>query len=334
MDKHVLAAGDRPALEDVRDAARRIAPWVQRTPVLRSGSLDRIAGAELFFKCENLQRIGAFKFRGATNAVQILDDAQAARGVVTQSSGNHGAALALAARLRGIPCHVVVPRNAPAVKLAAIRDFGGQVTLCEPTIAARNAACAAIQSRTGAELVHPFDDARVVAGQGTATLELLEQAGRLDAIVAPVGGGGLLSGTAIAAHGVNATIDVVGAEPEGARDAHDSLATGVRITDRVAHTVCDGQRTHLGVLDFDVLREHRATILLADEPAIVAAMRLVFERLKIVIEPSAAVALAVVLGAPAHFAGRRVGIILSGGNVDLDALPWLAARPDGAGESR
>jgi threonine dehydratase len=322
MDSGVSDAMARPAHEDVRAAARRIAPWVQRTPVLRSSGLDRLAGAELFFKCENLQRVGAFKFRGASNAVLSLDAARAARGVVTQSSGNHGAALALAARLRGIPCHVVVPRNAPAVKLEAIRAFGAAITPCEPNMAARNAACAELQSRTGAELVHPFDDARVIAGQGTATLELLEQAGALDAIVAPVGGGGLLSGTALAAHGIDPRVDIVGAEPEQARDAHDSLATGVRIVDRVPETICDGLRGHLGVLGFDILRAHRAAVLLASEAAIVAAMRLVFERLKVVIEPSAAVPLAVVLGQPARFAGKRVGIVLSGGNVDLGALPW------------
>jgi threonine dehydratase len=324
MDSGVLEASTRPAHADVRAAARRIAPWVQRTPVLRSSGLDGLAGAHLYFKCENLQRAGAFKFRGASNAVLSLDDARAARGVVTQSSGKHGAALALAAKLRGIPCHVVVPRNAPAVKLEAIRAFGATITPCEPNMAARNAACAELQARTGAELVHPFDDGRVIAGQGTATLELLEQAGALDAIVAPVGGGGLLSGTALAAHGLDERIDVVGAEPEQARDAHDSLATGVRITDRVPETICDGLRGHLGVLGFAILREHRATVLLASEAAIAAAMRLVFERLKLVIEPSAAVPLAVVLGDPGRFAGKRVGLVLSGGNVDLDTLPWRA----------
>jgi len=320
----VLERDSKPVHGDVLAAGRRIAPWVQRTPVLRSSSLDRMAGATLYFKCENLQRVGAFKFRGASNAVLSLDDPRAARGVVTQSSGNHGAALALAAKLRGIPCHVVVPRNAPAVKLASIRDFGASITQCEPNMAARNAACAELQARTGAELVHPFDDARVIAGQGTATLELFEQAGELDCVVAPVGGGGLLSGTALAAHGVDARIAIVGAEPEQARDAHDSLASGVRITDRVPETICDGLRGHLGVLAFDILREHRAAILLASEVAIAAAMRLVYERLKVVIEPSAAVPLAVVLGDPARFAGQRVGIVLSGGNVDLDALPWQA----------
>ncbi|HET7844900.1 MAG TPA: pyridoxal-phosphate dependent enzyme [Xanthomonadales bacterium] len=325
MDTGALEAGTRPAHGDVRAAARRIAHWVQRTPVLRSGSLDRIAGATLYFKCENLQRVGAFKFRGASNAVLLLDDARAARGVVTRSSGNHGAALALAAKLRGIPCHVVVPRGAPAVKLAAIRDFGASITSCEPNMAARNAACAELQARTGAELVHPFDDGRVIAGQGTATLELIEQAGELDAIVAPVGGGGLLSGTALAAHGIDERIAVIGAEPEAARDAHDSLASGVRITDRVPDTICDGLRGHLGVLGFDILRAHCAGIGLASEQRIAAAMRLVYERLKLVIEPSAAVALAVVLADPERFSGRRVGIVLSGGNVDLDALPWQGA---------
>ncbi|HZH43491.1 MAG TPA: pyridoxal-phosphate dependent enzyme [Lysobacter sp.] len=316
-------ASTPPTYDAIEAAAARIAPHAHVTPVLRSRSLDELAGCELHFKAENLQRIGAFKFRGACNAVFGLDEASAQRGVVTQSSGNHGAALALACRLRGIPAHVVVPHNAPQVKLAAIRAFGAHVVTCEPTIAARDAAMAQVLATTGGEAVHPYNDARVIAGQGTATLELLRQSGGLDAVIAPVSGGGLLSGTALAAHGVDPAIEVWGAEPAQAADAHASLARGERVTDMVPDTICDGLRAQLGTLTFAILREHAAGILLAGEAEIVAAMRLIWERLKLVVEPSAAVPLAVVLRERERFAGRRVGIVLSGGNVDLDTLPAL-----------
>lgn len=308
-----------PSFDDILAAAARIAPHAHVTPVLRSRSLDALAGCELHFKAENLQRVGAFKFRGACNAVFGLDERSAPRGVVTQSSGNHGAAIALACRERGIPAYVVVPRNAPRVKLAAIEAFGAQVTLCDATLAARDAASREVHARTSAELVHPYNDARVIAGQGTATLELLSQAGRLDVVVAPVSGGGLLSGTAIAAHGIDPRIEIRGAEPEQAADAQASLLRGERVTDMVPDTVCDGLRAHLGTLTFPILREHCAGIDLASEAEILAAMRLVWERLKVVIEPSAAVPLAVILRERERYAGRRVGVILSGGNLDLDA---------------
>ena len=318
MDHH-----DRiPDLSELRAAAARIAPYVERTPVRRARSLDALAGCTLHFKCENLQRMGAFKLRGACNAVFSLDDDSAARGVLTQSSGNHGAAVALACALRGIPATVVVPHNAARVKREAIARYGARIVDCEPTQAARDQAMRALLADTGAAVVHPFNDARVIAGQGTATLELLDAVPDIDTVLAPVSGGGLLSGTALAAHGLDPSIAVIGAEPEGARDAHDSLAAGTRITGRATHTLCDGLRAELGPLTFRILQREGARILLADEAAIVAAMRLCFERLKLVVEPSAAVALAVVLGHPQVFAGRRVGIVLSGGNVDLDALPW------------
>lgn len=320
-----------PFFADVLAAAARIAPHAHVTPVLRSRSLDALAGCELHFKCESLQRIGAFKFRGAANAVFGLDDATAARGVVTQSSGNHGAAIALACRLRGIPAHVVAPDNTPRIKLAAIRDFGANLVSCAPTIAARDAICAQVLAETGGELVHPYNDARVIAGQGTATLELLHEVRRLDAVIAPVSGGGLLSGTAIAAHGIDPAIEVWGAEPAQAADAHASLERGERVTDMTPDTVCDGLRAQLGTLTFPILREHCAGIGLASEAEIVRAMRLIWERLKLVVEPSAAVPLAVVLRERERFAGRRVGVILSGGNVDLDALPGLFALASSAG---
>lgn len=309
-------------LSHIYDAAARIAPLARCTPVLTSHSLDALAGCALYFKCENLQRIGAFKFRGAANAVLSLSQAEAARGVVTQSSGNHGAAIALACRLRGIPAHVVVPRSAPRIKLAAIREFGARIIPCDVAQADRDAATARVLAETGANLVHPFNDARVIAGQGTATLELLHEIADLDTVLAPVSGGGLMSGTALAAHGINPAIRCLGAEPEGARDAHDSLASGTRITGRVANTICDGLRAELGPLTFSILRAHLDGILLADESEIIAAMRLIWDRLKLVVEPSAAVPLACVLKNPECFAGRRVGIILSGGNVDLDQLPF------------
>lgn len=316
---------DAPRFDDIQAAAARIAPHAHVTPVLRSRSLDALAGCELHFKAENLQRAGAFKFRGACNAVFGLDEASARRGVVTQSSGNHGAAIALACRLRGIPAHVVVPHDAPQVKLAAIRAYGARVVPCAPTIAARDAAMAQVLEQTGGEAVHPYNDARVIAGQGTATLELLQQTGGLDAVIAPVSGGGLLSGTALAAHGVDAGIEVWGAEPEQAADAHASLARGERVTDMTPDTVCDGLRAQLGTLTFPILRAHCAGIGLAGEAEIVRAMRLIWERLKLVVEPSAAVPLAVVLRQPERFAGRRVGIVLSGGNLDLETLPALFA---------
>ncbi len=311
-----------PTIDDLRAARERIAPYARVTPVLRSEWLDELAGCELHFKCENLQRGGAFKFRGACNAVFSLDEAQAARGVVTQSSGNHGAAVALACRLRGIRATVVVPAGAPKVKLALIREAGAEIVPCEVQQSDRDRVTRGVLDATGGSYIHPYNDARVIAGQGTATLELLEAVPGLDTVVAPVSGGGLMSGTAIAAHAVDPSIRALGAEPEGARDAHDSLASGERITGRVAKTICDGLRAELGPLTFAILREHLDAILLADEDEIVAAMRLTWDRLKVVIEPSCAVPLAMILRHRARFAGRRVGVILSGGNVDLDALPW------------
>ena len=325
IDTPTAAVAATPDLDAIRDAAARIAAHAVVTPVLRSRSLDALAGAELHFKCENLQRVGAFKFRGACNAVFALDAGQAARGVVTQSSGNHGAAIALACRLRGIPAHVVVPDNAPAVKLAAIRAFGARVVSCAPTMAARDASAAQVLAETGGTLVHPFDDARVIAGQGTATLELLAEVPGLDVVMAPVSGGGLLSGTAIAARALAPGIEVVGAEPSGAADAFASLERGERVTGMPAETLCDGLRAQLSPLTFALIRRHVDRILLADDVETLAAMRLVWERLKLVIEPSAAVPLAALLRARQQFAGRRVGIILSGGNLDLDRLPWAPA---------
>ncbi len=304
---------------DVLAAAARIAPMARTTPVLTSASLDALAGARLHFKCENLQRAGAFKFRGACNAVQALPADVAARGVVTHSSGNHGAALALAAKARGIPAHVVVPDGAVPGKLAAIRAFGATLHRCAPTIAAREETAARLQHELGATLVHPYTDPHVIAGQGTAALELLAQAGPLDQLLVPVGGGGLIGGTVLAARGV----PVFGAEPEGAAETFASLAQGRRVTDVVPDTVCDGLRGTVGEINLALMRRHGVQVLLVSDAEVLAAMRLLWERLKLVVEPSSATVMAAVLRHRDHFAGRRVGLILSGGNADLATLTTL-----------
>ncbi len=314
-----------PDFDDVLAAAARIAPHAHATPVLTSHSLDELAGARLHFKAEHLQRTGAFKFRGACNAVWSLNETEAVRGVVTHSSGNHGAALALAAHTRGIPCHVVVPEGAVAAKLASIRRYGAVLHRCAPSIAAREATCAEVQRDTGAELVHPYTDPRVIAGQGTAALELLNATGPLDALVVPVGGGGLASGTAIAAAALAPHCEVFLAEPAGAADTARSLAAGERRIDFVPDTVCDGLRGTLGEPDFELLRRFNAQAIVVEDADTLTAMRLLWQVAKQVVEPSSAVALAALLQQRERFAGRRVGIVLSGGNVDLDALPWHTA---------
>jgi len=311
--------------DDLLAAAARIAPHAHVTPVVRSGSLDAIAGCALHFKAEHLQRAGAFKFRGACNAVWSLADADAARGVVTHSSGNHGGALALAARTRGIPCHVVIPDGAVRAKRDAIEAYGAILHRCAPGIAAREAACARVQADTGAELVHPYTDPRVIAGQGTAALELCRGATAFDALVVPVGGGGLAAGTALALSAVSPDTRLFLAEPAGAAETAASLRTGARVTDFTPDTICDGLRGTLGAPNFALLREAGAEALVVDDADTVGAMRLLWQRAKQLVEPSSAIALAAVLAHRERFAGLRVGVILSGGNVDLDALPWPAA---------
>jgi len=312
------------ALATVRAARARIAPHVHRTPVMTCRSLDEAAGARLYFKCENFQKVGAFKARGAVNAVFSLGDEEARRGVVTHSSGNHGAALAYAAGRRGIPAWIVMPDNAPAIKQANVRGFGGVIRFCAPTVAAREAACAAVQAETGATLVHPYNDWRVIAGQGTAALELLEEVPDLDLVVAPCGGGGLLSGTAIVVKAMQPGVRVFGAEPAGADDACRSLAAGHIVPQDDPRTIADGLRTSLGEKTFAVLSRLADGIGTASEAAIVRAMRTTWERMKIVIEPSSAVPLACLLEGTIPAGGARVGVVLSGGNVDLDHLPWQA----------
>lgn len=311
-----------PDLAALRAARARIAAGIHRTPVLTSRALNALTGATLFFKCENLQRTGSFKPRGALNAVLSLGDDEVAGGVLTHSSGNFAAALALAARERGVPAHIVMPENAPAPKVAAVKAYGGHVRFCAPTLAAREEGAAALGAETGARFVHPYDDHAIIAGQGTAALEFLEQAPELDVLMAPVGGGGLMSGCALAGRALSPRLELIGAEPAGADDAFRSLLAGQRIPQTDPQTIADGLRTSLGERNFPILQELLAGIVTVSEDEILRAMRLIWERMKLVVEPSGAVPLAALLAAPARFRERRVGLVLSGGNVDLDALPW------------
>lgn len=309
-------------LDTIRAAHERIRPHIHRTPVLTSARLDAELGAKLYFKCENFQKVGAFKARGATNAVFSLTPEEAARGVATHSSGNHAAALARAARLRGILAYIVMPDNSTKTKIRSVEGYGGRITLCAPNARAREITCAEVIARTGAQLVHPFTDFRVMAGQGTAAIELLEDQPDLDAIVCPVGGGGLLSGTAIAAHALKPSIAIIAAEPAGADDAAQSLAAGERITVDHPNTIADGLRTSIGEPNYAIIREHVRRIVTVSDAEIISAMRAVWETLKIIVEPSAAVAFAAARNDRPSLEGKRIGIILTGGNVDLDALPW------------
>jgi threonine dehydratase len=320
----------------IRAAHERIRAHVHRTPVLTSTRLDAASGASLFFKCENFQKIGAFKARGATNAVFSLDDATAQLGVATHSSGNHGTALACAAKLRGIPAHIVMPSNSAKVKVRAVESYGAHIVFCEPTQAAREAACADVTAKTGATLIHSFENEDVMAGQGTAALELLEEISDLDLVMCPVGGGGLLCGAAVAAKTMRPKIKVVAAEPTNADDAAQSFRAGRLIRTDKKFTIADGLRTNVGTPNFPVIQRYVDDIVTVSEEAIISAMRMIWETMKIIIEPSAAVPCAAIMeGQPSVAAasydsaskidvsGKRVGIILTGGNVDLDALPWM-----------
>ena len=309
-------------LDDIRNAAQRIQPYIHRTPVLTSESLDTKVGARVFLKCENLQKVGAFKFRGACNAVFSLTEEEAKRGVCTHSSGNHAQALALAARMRGIPAYIVMPNNAPSVKKNAVAGYGGQITFCAPTLKAREAALTRVYEKTGANVVHPYNDARVIAGQGTAALELLEEVPDLDVVIAPVGGGGLLSGTSIAATETKKGIRVIAGEPEMADDAYRSIKSGRIVPAEMPRTIADGLLTSLGSLTFPIVQERVEQIVTVSEQGIVDAMKFVWERVKIIIEPSAAVPVAVLWEKKIDLSGLSVGVILSGGNVDLEKLPW------------
>jgi len=313
--------------ETIKNAHERIRPRIHRTPVMTSASLDALAGAGLFFKCENLQKTGSFKIRGATNAIFSLSEEEAGLGVVTHSSGNHAAAVACAARWRGITAWIVMPKNAPAVKCRAVEAYGGRITFCEPTVSSRAETAARIQRETGAVMVHPYDDDRIIAGQATAAKELLEEVAGLDAVLAPVSGGGLLSGTCLGAKGQSGTVKVFGCEPERADDAYRSLKSGVLEKQESSDTIADGLRASLAPRTFAILRKHVDGVLLVSEEEIVEAMKRVWERMKIVVEPSSAVALAPLLRPNGVSELRlmkvgekvrpRIGVILSGGNVEL-----------------
>jgi threonine dehydratase len=311
-----------PTYEDVKAAHERIAPYIHRTPILTSSYLNGLTGAELFFKCENFQKAGAFKVRGATNAVFGLSEEQAPKGVATHSSGNHALSLSYAAGRRGIPCHVVMPRTAPQAKKDAVRGYGGIITECEPSTSSREATFARVQEETGAEFVHPYNDERVIAGQGTCSKEMLEDLGGLDAIVAPIGGGGMISGTCLTCSTVAPYTEIYAAEPEAADDAYQSFRKGEIVAYDAPETIADGLKVPLKERTWHFVSRYVKDVLLASEQEIVDAMKLTWQRMKIVIEPSCAVPLAVILKNPDTFAGKRVGVIITGGNVDLDKLPW------------
>ena len=311
-------------LAAIRAAHERIRPHIHRTPILTSARLDAASGASLFFKCENFQKVGAFKARGATNAVFSLDDATAQRGVATHSSGNHAAALSRAAKLRGIAAHIVMPSNSSKVKVRAVEEYGGRIVFCEPTQTAREETCARVIAETGATLIHSFENEDVMAGQGTAAVELLEDVD-VDLVLCPVGGGGLLCGTAVAAKTMRPKIKVIATEPANADDAAQSFRAGRLMRVDKPNTIADGLRTNVGAPNFSLMQRYVDDVVTVSEDAIVTAMRTIWQTMKIIVEPSAAVAYAAILEGAASkidIVGKRVGIILTGGNVDLDALPW------------
>ena len=309
-------------IDDIQQAHKRIQPYIHCTPILQSRALNKIIGCELFFKAENLQKIGAFKARGACNAVVSMDNAIMQQGVITHSSGNQGAALAWAAALKNSPCTVVMPSNAPEVKKAAVAGYGATIELCQPTMAAREDTVTQLIAEHSLNLVHPYDSDVIIAGQGTAALELLEQIEQpVDIVMAPIGGGGLLGGTGICVKALSSA-HVIGAEPEQANDAWLGFNRGSRLAEFTPNTIADGLRATVGVRNFDVIRESVDDILLCSEARIIEAMRLIWTRLKVIVEPSCAVPLAAIMDQPEQFQGKRVAIILTGGNVDLDALPW------------
>ena len=309
-------------LDTIRAAHQRIRPYVHRTPVLTNSWLNDACRATLFFKCENFQKVGAFKARGATNAVFALDDETAQCGVATHSSGNHGAAVARAAKLRDVPAHIVMPSNSAKVKIRSVQSYGAHVVFCEPSEESREITCTEVINKTGATLIHSFENEHVIAGQGTAAMELLEDVPELDVVMCPIGGGGLLSGTAIAAKSMRPQIKVIAVEPENADDAAQSFRAGQRLVTEKKFTMADGLRTNIGEPNFAIVQQCVDDIVTVSEEAIVSAMRTIWETMKIVIEPSAAVPYAAIQESKIDIGGERVGIILTGGNVDLDALPW------------
>ena len=321
---HTLMGKYAASIDDVRSAAKRIKGVGHRTPVLTNNTLNQMAGRNLFFKCENFQKIGAFKFRGGWNAVSILDDEEASKGVCTHSSGNHAQAVAYAAMMRGIPSYIVMPKNAPEVKLNAVKGYKAEITLCEPTLKARRTTLEEIAKKTGATVIHPFNNPDVIAGQGTAALELIEDTENLDAVIAPIGGGGLMSGTCVATHSLLPNAKLYGAEPKGADDAYRSLKEGRMLPQENPDTICDGLLTSLGENTWNILKDHLDAIYTVTDDEVIKAMRLIWERMKIIIEPSCATPVAVVLSEEfkALKGMQNIGIILTGGNVDLSKLPF------------
>ncbi|MDC0660454.1 pyridoxal-phosphate dependent enzyme [Leisingera sp. SS27] len=312
-----------PTYEDMLAAHERIQPHIRRTPVRTSAYLNELTGAELFFKCENFQEPGAFKVRGASNAVFGLDEAQAAKGVATHSSGNHASCLSYAAMLRGIPCNVVMPRTAPQAKKDTVRRYGGRITECEPSTSSREESFAKVQAETGGDFVHPYNDHRVIAGQGTCAKEFVEQTDGLDMVVAPIGGGGMISGTCLTLSTLAPETQVIAAEPEQADDAYRSFKAGYIIADDAPKTIADGLLVPLKELTWHFVSNHVSAIYTASDAEIIDAMKLIWKHLRIVMEPSSAVPLATILKNKDAFAGKRVGLIVTGGNVDLDKLPWM-----------
>jgi threonine dehydratase len=311
-----------PSIKDIEEAHDRIQSHIHYTPVFTSATINRMLDSQVFFKCENLQKVGAFKFRGATNAVLSLTEDEANRGVATHSSGNHAAALTLAAHQRGIKAYIVMPRTAPLIKKKAVEEYGAEIIFCEPTLQSREENLSDVVRRTNAVIVHPFNDYRIISGQATACLELLEEVKDLDMVITPVGGGGLLSGTALSAAYFATETKVIGAEPEGADDACKSLEKGVIQPSVNPKTICDGLLTSLGTLTFPIIQKYIERILTSDDETIIQAMRLIWERMKLIVEPSAAVTLAVLFKHKSVARTKRIGIILSGGNVDFENLPW------------
>lgn len=311
-----------PDKNSILDAAERIAPYIHRTPVLSSSEINRLTGGKLYFKCENFQKAGAFKSRGATNAVFLLNEHELKAGVATHSSGNHAAALALAAKRKGTQAYIVMPENSNKVKVKAVEHYGGILTLCKPTLQDREDTLIQVIKKSGAIEIHPYNDYRIITGQATAAMELIEDAGNPDLIIAPVGGGGLLSGTALACHYFGKGIQVIAAEPEGADDAFKSFYSGSFVPSVHPQTIADGLRTSLGTLTYPIIKDHVHEIVTVSESKIIEAMRLIWERMKIIVEPSSAVPLAAILENKIDVMGKRCGIILSGGNVDFDELPF------------
>ncbi len=310
-------------IDSIRNAANRIRSVAHRTPILTSQSINRMADGEVFFKCENFQRVGAFKFRGAYNAVLSLTDDEARRGVATHSSGNHAQAVALAASLREIPAYIVMPQSASEVKIGAVREYGGLITLCQPTLKDREETLEDVVLHTGAMFIHPYNDDRVISGQGTAALELLEDVESLDYLLTPIGGGGLTAGSLIAAHSISPSTLVIAGEPHGADDAFQSFKAGKIIPQTEPNTIADGLHTSVGERPFAIIQKHLEDVITVTDVEIIHAMRTLWERMKIVIEPSAAVPVAVLLSGKLLLKGKRAGVIISGGNVDLNSLPWF-----------